>query len=152
MYDAQFVATDTRADGDNTLVMVSANEFYEHYMVFNSAVSPSDVNNALSDPVSHRDVLSKFTGIKSYDLVKDAFVSDLNLIPGEVSIKNISGGDEATITALKLGGAGFMTPLVLRSAVEVAYQFVTNNSDKENRTYRELLEDSFVELGFDICR
>ena len=149
LYDAQFVATDTRADGDNTLVMVSANEFYEHYMVFNSAVSPSDVNNALSDPGSHRDVLSKFTGIKSYDLVADAFVSEFEFIPGEVSIKNISGGDEATITALKLGGAGFMTPLVLRSAVEVAYQFVTNNSDKENRTYRELLEDSFVELGFD---
>ena len=150
LYNSQFVASGAVVQRDTEyLVEVASDDIYAHYLVFNSEVSILDVNNAILNPEENVETLLKLTGIESVDIPNESVVAVFGLDSGVVSISNLSGSVGAPITSVELSGGGFISPAVLEYAVQIAYQFATNNADDLNKTYGELSEDAFVEFGFD---
>ena len=150
LYDSQLLASgDVVQRQTEYLVQVASDDTYKHFLVFNSEVGISDVNNAIDNPDENLETLLKLTGIESVDISNGSVAAVFGLDSGVVSISNLSGSVGAPITSVELSGGGFISPAVLEYAVQFAYQFATNNADDLNKTYGELSEDAFVEFGFD---
>ena len=148
LYDAPLEASEMEFEEGTTYVEVASDGNFEHYFKFNNAVTVAEVNAALINPEANANTIMSFFGVESIEINNDRTALSFEIEDNGIKLTNSSIANTQE-TSLSFEGDGLPSIDGLYSVIAMANQLVTNNSDTENDTFSELVQDTAMGMGFD---